>query len=336
MKSKSLLVTGAIVAALFGSYQTIANAKVKTTTTYQAKTKKVTLYHSLPKSKNVKANTSYRLSGRFSAKSIESAKGQKYVLLQKDSKSIGWFKLSDLKKITTKTGTDAKKSTNSDDDSNRSNSNNSDNDTNQSSSQTTSQTSSTNNVNPDAPIANMDYSYSASNNPSSIILNLMNQTNVNWDDVNVQAAAAQAAFNAINAARASAGIPALTINDELTKIAQSRVQQITTNLTHYDSNHQMIAVDNANSMGLGTSSRSTSLTENLGKSFYLDSDSPEDAGNRIIASFQAEGPAANDGKEHGHYEADMDPTNKEVGVSFYHVPNTNDTYLAAEFGDYVK
>ncbi|MHA8110354.1 CAP domain-containing protein [Lactobacillaceae bacterium Melli_B4] len=327
MKLKSLLFTGAIVATLLVGYQNIANAK--DTTTYQAKTKKVTLYRSLPKSKHTKTNQNYRLSGNFSAKLIKTAKGQKYALLAKNNHNIGWFKLNDLKKITTNTSSNANKST-SNDDNNTTTSND------DQSTSNTIQTNMTTNSNPDAPIANMDYSYSASNNPSSTVSSLMKQTGVNWDDPSVQSAAAQAAFNAINNVRTDAGIQPLTINDELTKIAQSRIKQLDSNFTHYDSNGTMIALDNANQMGLNISNESTSLSENLGKSFVLDSDAPVDAGNRIIDSFQAEGPETHNGQEHGHYEADMDSSNKEVGVSFYHVPNTNDTYLAVEFGNYIK
>ncbi|MEJ6399887.1 CAP domain-containing protein [Nicoliella lavandulae] len=343
MKVKQLVIAGIAALSFTGAYQLLANAK---TTTYTAKVSRSTLYRKLPTTKNVKTKKDYKLSGDYTAKSVKTAHGVRYAFLVKGSQTIGWFKLSDLKTTTTKDKqkkADNKQTTSAaqdDSDTTSSNSTTTTTNTNANSQSsntstpaTTSSTTTSTTPTISTSIPNMDYSYSASNNPSSDVTNLMNQTGVNWNSINVQSAAAQATFNAINRARAGAGVAPLTINDELTKIAQTRVKQVVTNFTHYDSNNYMIAMDDANQLNLNITQWASQISENLGESYYLDNDTPTTAAERIVNQFQAEGPDNGDGKEHGHYVEDMDPTNTQVGISFYH-GNNNDTFVAIIFAAY--
>ncbi|MBW1605068.1 CAP domain-containing protein [Lactobacillus sp. Sy-1] len=342
MKSNHFLIAGATLLSLLAGSQLTASAKVTTTVTYQAKTKTTTLYKSLPTSKKSKGTNNYKLSGSFKLESTAKTRGIKYALLTQNGKKVGWVRLSSLYKVTTKTTTTDKvkktpsSTSKSSDGTTASSTPTTSTSTGTTTQQNTANTTTNTDPNASTAIANMDYSRSATNNPSSTVQSLMNQTNVDWNDSNTLSAIAQSALNQVNSARTAAGLPALTINDQLTKIAQLRAQQISSNFDHWDASGQLIAYDDAQQLGLDVSSHSSSLSENLGKSFYTDGDTPNTVSNKIIGAFQAEGPENGDGQEHGHYVNDMDSSNKQVGISVYSVAGSNDIYLAMEFGNYYK
>ncbi|UQS87329.1 CAP domain-containing protein [Nicoliella spurrieriana] len=373
MKIKKYFISGITAATLLSTVPLAAHAKVTKTITYKARTSRVVKYNQLPTSSKVKGQKNFKLRGAFLAASFSSVRGIRYALLTNNGNKVGWFKLSNLDKVTTTTTTtkvrkkvattsnnqtasqassssannlgsaiaslsnattsSSSASTNA---SSANTANNSSNYTTTFSSATSSSSVDASAANAATSIANMDYTNAATNNPSSDVLSAINQSTDNWNNSTVLAATAQAALNQVNSARATAGLPALIINDQLTKIAQMRAQQIATNFNHWDSNGQLIAFDDAQQLGLDIDSHSYSLSENLGKSFYTDGDTPSTVSAKIINAFQAEGPENNDGNEHGHYINDMDANNKEVGISVYTVSGTNDVYLAMEFGNYYK
>ncbi|MBW1606355.1 CAP domain-containing protein [Lactobacillus sp. Sy-1] len=125
------------------------------------------------------------------------------------------------------------------------------------------------------------------------------------------------ALKEINALRASVGVSPVVEDPTLDKIADQRVAQNMArsdgSISHYDSNGNALGDEDAKQYGINDG-----LSENLAERGYESGDpsSPTEVANELTHQYIDEGPEANDGKEHGHYENLVSPINKSIGIGF--------------------